>query len=281
MKKSFVIPIKTLKTRIMAIFRMLREDRVSVYAAETAFFIILSAVPFVMLTVTVAGYIVDGDVDYYLSLVATNIPGVIGEYVESAIIAVLKRPMSLSVSVLATLWSASKGVKAARRGVRSVYGEVSDTFFRESLTGLIFTVIFIVLIIAMLVFCVFGDALVDLMSKLIPSLHGGISSIVDKFPLIFTAVLVFVFAFVFKVFTPSKAQIGSYRKHLPGAALAAFGWTGYSYIFSLFIDQFSSMPAIYGSLSAIMILMIWMYMIMYIFLIGAEFNKYLYSKTEK
>lgn len=281
MKRAFIVPFGRLKKRITDVTKMIRIDRVGVYAAETAFFIILSAVPFLMLTVTVAGYIVDGNVDYYLSLIATYIPGVIGDYLEIGVLAIIKRPMSLSFSAVATFWSASKGVRAARRGVRSVYGESADSFIRESLTGLIFTAVFIVLIIAILVFFVFGDALVNLLAKLIPSIHGIVSMTVMLFPIIFTAILIFVFAFVLRAFTPAVAGMTSYRQHLPGAVLAAVGWLAYSYIFSLFVAEFSSMPAIYGSLSAIMILMIWIYMIMYIFLMGAEFNKYLYSKRQK
>ncbi len=278
MKPTLIIPFGKLKKRIFAVFEMIQMDRVGVYAAETAFFIILSAVPFLMLTVTVAGYVVDKNVDYYLSLVTTYIPGVIGEYVETAILAIVKKPMGLSFSVIATFWSASKGIRAARRGVRSVYGEAPDSFFRESLTGLIFTAVFVVLIIAVLVFFVFGDALVNLLEKFIPSLHGIASVTVKLFPIFFTAILVLVFAFALRAFTPSSAGMKSYRRHLPGAALAALGWIVYSYLFSLFIANFSSMPTIYGSLGVIMILMIWIYMIMYILLIGAEFNKYLYCK---
>lgn len=281
MKRAFIVPLGRLKKRISAISKMIRIDRVSVYAAETAFFIILSAVPFLMLTVTVAGYIVDGNVDYYLSLIATYIPGVIGDYVEAGMLAIVKRPMSLSFSVVATFWSASKGIRAARRGVRSVYGESADSFLREALTGLIFTAVFVVLIIAVLVFFVFGDALVNLLAKLIPSIHGIVSLTVALFPIIFTVILIFVFAFVLRAFTPAVSGVSLYRQHLPGAALASVGWLAYSYIFSLFIAEFSSMPAIYGSLSVIMILMIWIYMIMYIFLIGAEFNKYLYMRKQK
>lgn len=281
MKRAFIVPLGRLKKRISAISKMIRIDRISVYAAETAFFIILSAVPFLMLTVTVAGYIVDGNVDYYLSLIATYIPGVIGDYVEAGMLAIVKRPMSLSFSVVATFWSASKGIRAARRGVRSVYGESADSFLREALTGLIFTAVFVVLIIAVLVFFVFGDALVNLLAKLIPSIHGIVSLTVALFPIIFTVILIFVFAFVLRAFTPAVAGMSLYRQHLPGAALASVGWLAYSYIFSLFIAEFSSMPAIYGSLSVIMILMIWIYMIMYIFLIGAEFNKYLYMRKRK
>lgn len=281
MKHTLVVHCGRLRKRVSAVTKMIRTDRVGVYAAETAFFIILSAIPFLMLTATVAGYIVDGNVDYYLALIATNIPGVIGEYLETGIIAVTTRPMSLSFSVIATFWSASKGVRAARRGVRSVYGESPDTFFRESVTGLVFTAIFIILIIAVLVFLVFGDAFATVIGGFVPSLHALFKLAIRFSPVFFSVFLMLFFSLALRAFTPASAGMTAYFQHIPGAALAAVGWILYSYIFSLFVAEFSTMPAIFGSLGAIMILMLWLYMIMYIFLIGAEFNKYLYSRKHK
>ena len=78
-----------------------------------------------------------------------------------------------------------------------------------------------------------------------------------------------------RAFTPKGAAAGKFIQHLPGAGLAAAGWTLYSFLFSLFIANFSSMSYIYGGLTAVMILMLWLYMIMYILLLGCEFNKLL------
>ncbi len=281
MKHTLIIHFGRLKSRIKSLTKMIRNDRVGVYAAETAFFIVLSVVPFLMLTVTAASYIIDGNIGDYLSLVATNIPGVLGEYIESEFLTLAKRPMRISFSAVAAFWSASKGVRATRRGVRSVYGESADSFFSESLAGLVFTAVFIVLIIAVLVFLVFGDALATLLGGLLPSLHSVFDLTVTFSPVLFAVLLALFFALILRTFTPASAGMKAYSQHLPGAVLAAVGWILYSYIFSLFISEFSSMPTLYGSLGAIMVLMIWFYMIMYIFLIGAEFNKYLYSRKRK
>ncbi len=280
MKRSIIIPYGRLKKRIKSVTKTVRDDRVGVYAAETAFFIVLSAVPFLMLTLSVAGMIAGEEIGGYLSLVVGRLPGVLGEYIETEFLTLARRPIGLSVSAIAALWSASKGVRAVRRGVRSVYGESADGFFAEAITGLIFTGVFIVLIIAVLVFLVFGDALLSVFASFLPSssFYSVFDIVLTLSPVFFTLLLVLFFALVLRAFTPSSANMTEYRKHMPGAIVAAVGWMLYSYLFSLFVDNFSSMPALYGSLGAIMILMIWIYMIMYIFLIGAEFNKYLVKK---
>ncbi len=281
MKSFVVIPYGRIKKRIKAIANTVREDRVGVYAAETAFFIVLSAVPFLMLIFNVAGSLVNENVGDYLTLFITGLPGVIGEYMESQFLTLAKRPVGVPVSAGAALWSASKGVRAVRRGVRSVYGESSGTFISEALTGLVFTVVFIVLIIAVLVFFVFGDALLAFFGAFVPSLYRIFDLTLTMSPVIFTVLLALFFAGILRAFTPDSAGIDKFSEQLPGAVIASVGWILYSYLFSLFIDRFSSVPSLYGSLGAIMILMIWIYMIMYIFLIGAELNKYLFSKSQK
>ncbi len=278
--KPIIINFGKVKNTVRNTLGMIREDRVGVYAAETAFFITLSAVPFLMLTATVASRIVRTDIDKYLNFIVTYIPGLLGEYFENEILSLAMRPMHLSISVLAVLWSASKGVRAVRRGVRSVYGKPPDKFLAEATTGLVFTLLFIVLIIALLVFLVFGDAVRMLIIELDPSLRRIFAVTVTFFPVFFAVLLIFFFALTFRAFTPKAVGMAALAAHIPGAILASVGWMLYTYLFASFLDKFSSMPTLYGSLGSIMILMLWIYMIMYIFLVGAEFNKLLFFKRK-
>ena len=59
---------------------------------------------------------------------------------------------------------------------------------------------------------------------------------------------------------------------LPGAILSAAGWLGFSYLYSFYIDRMSKFSAMYGSLTAIVLCMVWLYACMYIMFIGAELN---------
>ena len=70
-------------------------------------------------------------------------------------------------------------------------------------------------------------------------------------------------------------------KHIPGAVLAAAGWLLYSYAFSIYVDRFNGFSNMYGSLTTIILIMLWLYFGMYITLIGAEFNQLLAKRREK
>lgn len=253
----------------------MRRDRINAYAAESALFLIMSALPLVTLTVTMAQLFIPDFVIGYVYKLAELVPGVLGEYLESELLPSpdLSIPAPLSVSAIAVLWSASRGVRAVRRGVRSVFSEDSGSALSEMLYGLSFTAAFILIIVAVLLFLVFGDQLSSFIGERFPAAGVFFDAAVEMSPVLMLLALTAFFTLIYASFTPPSAGLTRLRRHLPGAAVAAAGWTLYSYIFSVFVSDFSDMPRIYGSLAAIVILMLWFYMIMYILLLGAEVNK--------
>lgn len=281
MKGSRIISLRRICKLVSSLSHTLRRNKINVYAAESAFYIILSAIPFLMLIVTAARYIIPDGARDYMEWFADHIPGVLGEYIKTEFLTFADRPTPtpLSLSAFGTLWGASRGVKAVRRGLRSVFDEDSGSFISETVRGLFFTIVFIFLIVAVLVFLVFGDVISGLLGSVVPSLYALFDLIILLSPAFFALLLYLFFAFLYRTMTPAEAGMTKYRDHSPGAMLAAVGWILYSYLFSLFIDKFSNMSYIYGSLTAIMILMLWVYMIMYILLLGALWNKHLYFRV--
>ena len=64
----------------------------------------------------------------------------------------------------------------------------------------------------------------------------------------------------------------------PGAMIASVGWIAYSVLFAFYIDNFSNYAPLYGSLTAVILLMLWLYSCMYILFLGAEINLYYIRK---
>jgi membrane protein len=64
-----------------------------------------------------------------------------------------------------------------------------------------------------------------------------------------------------------------YKKQLPGALFSAILWYVFSYVFSLYVDRFNGY-SIYGSLTFVVVIMLWFYFCMYIILMGAQMNRY-------
>ena len=82
--------------------------------------------------------------------------------------------------------------------------------------------------------------------------------------------LIIVVATILYQFLPNKR--GKIKRHIPGAIFTAFGWTFASFIFSVYMDIFRGFSNMYGSLTTIVLIMLWLYVCMYILLLGEEMN---------
>lgn len=100
---------------------------------------------------------------------------------------------------------------------------------------------------------------------LVGRLTGGILRLRT---LIMMAVFVFFFAVLFKMLPNRKATL---RSQLPGSVLCAVAWSMFSYGLSVYVDYFNGF-SMYGSLTTIVLLMLWMYFCVYIVLVCGEIN---------
>ena len=84
----------------------------------------------------------------------------------------------------------------------------------------------------------------------------------------------------FGILTSGNFKLATFEKVFPGAFFSALGWVVFSYIFSIYVDSFSGMSYMYGSFTAVIVFMLWIYFLIYIMFIGAEINKLLFPETE-
>ena len=61
----------------------------------------------------------------------------------------------------------------------------------------------------------------------------------------------------------------------PGAVFTSVAWAVFSYVFSIYLEYASNMSVLYGSLTTLVVVMLWLYFCMYLLFIGAEINQYL------
>ena len=72
---------------------------------------------------------------------------------------------------------------------------------------------------------------------------------------------------------PNKRR--DFRKQIPGAAATSISWSLFSYGFSIYLTYAHGMSADYGSLTTVVIVMLWLYFCMWLLFLGAEINEYL------
>ena len=271
---------------------MVAADQLTVYAAQATFFIIVSSVPFIILVLELAKYVVD--VNWLISLVGSHLSGEFGDYLVGVIEEIAQRSGAylLSFTVLTLIWSASRGVNAVTRGIAGAYGvHLKENFLLDVLRSIIYTVVFILMIVLSLLGLVFAESIGRVAADKIPLVTLIADIISDSGPIVITLLLTLFFALIFNMVAKkgrrfSKAEYKGlanklprgYLAQLPGAGFSAHGWMLFSYFFSLYLRYFPEVSYLYGSLATVMLLMFWCYFCMFILMMGAEVNKMVFNR---
>lgn len=272
--------VKTTFKTLRHFMKKTATDHVSSFSAHAAFFIMTSMFPFLMFLFMMIKYL-----PFDKELVITSVEQFFPETLSPILINIihelfLEVPGSiLSITILTTLWTASRGFYAIVRGLNAVYGlKENRNFFYLSLLSVIYTVIFACMLIVTMVLLVFGNQILNLLSAHIPQI-GAFSLLISILRLLLPLLVLTVFFLALFMVIPNRRSRLKYE--LPGALFAAVCWMGFSALFSYYIDHYANYAKTYGSLAAIVIFMLWLYFCMYLMFLGAEFNVFLLAKKRQ
>jgi len=254
--------------------RQMNKKKINDFAASTAFFFFLSVVPMLIMICTIIPYTPLTE-DNLVEAVTDVLPDMVAPVAESLIADIYDRSAGiLSIAIIATLWSASKGVMALMRGLNAVNDvEEQRNFLVVRVIAAFYTIVMLFVVILSLFVMVFGDQLVNLILHRVPRLRQVVSFAMNFRFLLVWAVLSLLFAAVY-AYVPNKKL--NFKEQVPGAVFAAVVWSGFSWGFSAYVTYGNSY-GIYGSLAVIIIVLLWMYFCMYIIMIGAYLNQYFAS----
>ena len=256
--------------------QIIKKNNISEFAAQGAYYIILSFIPFIILLLTLIQYIGIDKQNLYLAI-KTIIPNTMNETILGIVQEVYSKSIgTISVSIVFVLWASGKGFYSLCKGLQNIY-EVKgkSTYVSLKVKSIIYTLSFIILIILALVLMVFGQILADF---LVVKFKIGINivSIVIRFSDIIIGIGLFTFLLLIYKFIPQNRN--EFKKQIPGAIIASVGWIIISKIFSVYLTLFKGFSIMYGSLTTIVLIMMWVYFSMYIILIGAQINKLIEKK---
>ena len=252
------------------IINQVSDHHVGAYAAQTAYFFMLCMIPIILLLLTLVRYtpITKADV---MSAVIRVFPSSVESMITTIVNQVYNQSMGIiPVTILVALWSAGKGVLAITTGLNCIYGcrETRNYVFLR-IRSTIYTMMFLLVIILLLVLSVFGNTLNIFIAEHIP-LVKNVADWLIEVRIVITPIVLMIFSLLIYKFLPNRRD--KILRQLPGAVFAAIGWMIVSWIFSVYVDVFRGFSSMYGSLTTIMLIMMWMYFCMYCILIGGELN---------
>ncbi len=248
------------------------KDCVFAYAGQASFFIVISAIPFFLLLTSALRLILPQnagmDADFFGHFLPESAFLLLKEVFEA-----LKSEANvslLSISGIALLWASSRGIRALSEGIRNVFGtRDSISYFHKYLQSIFTTIFVMAVMIASVAVMLFRDHLFE---NILGMAGGTMRVLVGMRFLIFLSLLTVVFSALFSFMSGKQIP---FRQHMTGALFAALGWIVFSWGYSIYVNEFAGESYLYGSLSAVVLLMLWVYFCMSILLFGAEISAWL------
>lgn len=262
--------------KIIDIITEIGNDHVGAYAAQTAYFFVLCMIPIILLLLTLVRYtpVTKADV---MTAVIQVFPTSVDSMMTSIVNQVYNQSMGIiPITAVVALWSAGKGVLAMSSGLNCVYNcQETRNYMFLRVRATLYTVMFLLVIIFLLVLSVFGNSLNIFIAEHVPILRRMADWLIEARTVI-TPVVLMVFSLLIYKFLPNRKD--KYIRQLPGAVFAAIGWMVVSWVFSVYVDIFQGFSSMYGSLTTIVLIMLWLYFCMYSILLGGEINVMLCEK---
>lgn len=266
---------------ILGFYNKIRRDHADAYAAQSAFFTVMSFVPFLMLLLSIFQFVPQTK-EYFTELITLYIPTYFESFLLAIVNEVYERSVALtSVSAIFSVWTASVGLFHLAEGLNAVY-EIEETrsWIRLRARAMLNTVLMIMAIVGLLVMMVFGDFLHENLATHYPWVRNITAEILSHRVVILSITLTLIFAIFYKVLPNRKATL---LGQLPGAMFCAVCWMVFSYFLSIYVSIFNGF-SMYGSLMMIALILFWLYFCMYFVMIGGAMNFYFnafFRKTER
>lgn len=262
--------IKGLVRVILRFVDKLQKSHIGAYAAQAAYYTVLSGIPLLMLLLSVIQY-TPLTKSILLKMLASFVPTVVMPFIVTITEEVYTKSMALvSVTAVVTLWSASRGILSITTGFNNIYN-VTETrnYFIMWIKSAFYTMFMLVAVVVAMLLIVFSEQRLEFLGNKFPIVEIVVSELGWMRYLLIFLVETLVFMLLYKWLPNRKTHI---VWQIPGSVLSAFGWSAFSYLFSAYVDRFSSMSYIYGSLTAVVLFMLWIFSCMYILFIGAGIN---------
>jgi membrane protein len=265
--------------------KKLGTDELSTRSASLSYYFILALFPMFLFLVSLVGVLAGAGSQLRESITSglgRLAPGSASALVQNVINETFKNSsgVKLAAGILGALWAASGGMDAVVVSLNKIHGVTeSRPWWKQKLTILGLTVGLAGLIILALVMVLYGGKIGQVLA-----VHIGLGDAfrvawkVLQWPISFSAMFL-SFSIVY-YFAPNLEERKWYWV-TPGAAAGVALWLLASLGFRVYLHFFNSYSASYGSLGAVIILMLWLYLTGFAILIGGEVNWVIENEDRK
>ncbi|MGF6859591.1 membrane protein [Rhodobacteraceae bacterium MBR-64] len=257
----------------IGVFMRLGKRNVGLISAGVAFFSILAVFPGLAAVIALFGFMADPVViTEQMDLLREFTPDQAYNLLNAQVTALLATNQSTLgwasiVSTGAALWSARAGVSALQRGLNAIYGADNRGGLWQVLSALGLTVALVAVVLVALLAVI----VVPILLALVPlgPLAGPLLAVVPW--IVALGILVLGLTLIYR-YGPNHGAGGPPHRVVPGVVLAVVVWAAASIGFSYYLQNFGSYNEVYGSIGAVIALLMWFYIGAFVVLLGACLN---------
>ena len=281
MKKFFALkPVR----HVLIFIDEMNKNNLSFIAGQAAFFVLLSAIPFLVFTfslMTVMGISQELFTSYYYELessfnLGNALQGIINETYNKSI------EIAFSTMIIA-LWSSGNGLFSITQGINIIYKiDEKRNWLIRRFNAIVHTLFFLLILVVIPLISLVFDVLYYF--YIVVPYREALPDLVllffdFRYTLFFIMIVVYIsFAMMFYLKKRiTDKRFSSFKAQIPGAVLTAIGWRIFSEVMNVYIRNFNGF-SLYGSLTYLAVIMFSVYFLIYIFLCGIQIN-YLYRET--
>lgn len=264
---------------IKALLQRVEQHQLNLIAGSLAYFFFLAIFPLLIFLNALLGHFGFALYDVVASLssiIPTTISDVLNAYID--LISSNDSATLISFGLLGTLYSASIAVTSIIHAILRAYNQNNHrSWIKSKGIAIGFTLLIGLTLTLSLFLPLLGQVFLNLLNQYvqIPAWSWVVLNIVRW---ILTPIMIMLtLALLYKVipYTPYKQSIW------PGAVFATLIWMGASYVFSIYVNQFANYSTVYGSIGAIIALLIWFFLTGLSMILGAELNDILDQRKLK
>ena len=256
------------------------EDDLPGLSAQLAYYFLLSLFPLLIVLFTLLPYFPIPHQDM-LGVVRDFAPVEAMDLIEKNVHDIMNHRNGglLSFGIIGTIWSASNGINAIVKAFNKAYNvKESRSFIVSRGMAILLTFGMIFVLILAIVLPVFGREIgIFLFSQL-----GYTTEFIKLWNtlswLVSAIILFLIFTGLYWIAPNVKLKC---RSAIPGAAFATIGWIVSSIGLTFYVGNISNYSLTYGSIGAIIVLMIWLYISAFIIILGGEINAFYSEKNRK
>lgn len=255
-------------TRILGqLIQEIKRDNVGAFAAQTAFFVVLSAIPYGIFLFSFIRFIPIDETEV-LRVLENGLPDDVKTFILPVIEELYNHSVEiLSVATITVLWSSAKAVQHLSNGLNVIYDlEETRNFVWLRIRSIGYMLAFSVGIIFFVMILLLGSELEVYLEDVFPLLYFIVNIILSIRYIILFIFLFLLFLVILRYLPNRKVRIGS--QTLP-ALVSASAWVVLSYGLDLYVNIFRGF-SVYGSMTTVILFLLWLYFGIYILFIVAE-----------